>query len=103
MPPPSTRALYPEDGGTGLSETLIFTEQTTWRQVTGDHTIILHFTLTLPKLTHSHSRPMDCIQPKYQTATSLRSAIRSTGDSGILQRIAETCIKNEVPPPPCSR
>jgi len=56
--PPSTTAFYPEDGGTGLSETLIFTEQTTWRQVTEDHPIILHFTLTLPKLTHSYSRPM---------------------------------------------
>lgn len=85
MPPPSTTAFYPEDGGTRLSETLIFTEQTAWRQVTEDRPIILHFTLTLPKLTHSYSRPMDSIQPKYQTANSPRSAIRSTGDSGILQ------------------
>ena len=96
VPPPSTTAFYPEDGGAGLSETSIFTEQTTWRQVT-DHLIILHFTLTLPKLTHSQSRPMDSIQPKYQTANSLRSAVRSTGDWGILQRIAATCIKNVVP------
>ena len=55
----STSAFYPEDGGTRLSETLILTEQTTWHQVTEDHPIILHFTLTLPKLTHSYSRPMD--------------------------------------------
>jgi hypothetical protein len=40
---------------------------------------------------------MDSIQPKYQTANSLRSAVRSTGDSEILQRIAETCIRNVVP------
>jgi hypothetical protein len=95
VPPPSTTAFYPEDG-TGLYETLIFTEQAIWRQVTEDPLIILHFTLILPKLTHAYSRPMDSIQPKYQTANSLRSAIRSRRDSGILQRIAETCIKNVV-------
>jgi len=39
---------------------------------------------------------MDSIQPKYQTANSLRSAIRSTGDSGIVQRIADV-YKNVVP------
>jgi hypothetical protein len=40
---------------------------------------------------------MDNIQPKYQTANSLRYAVRSTGYSEILQRITETCIKNVVP------
>jgi len=75
VPSPSATAFYPEDGGTGLSETLIFTEQATWCQVTEDRPIMSYITLPLPKLSPSYSRPMDSIQPKYQTAKSLRSVI----------------------------